>query len=33
VVVLPGRHNLLQEQPARTQQAVRTFVAALPQRR
>jgi proline iminopeptidase len=33
VVVLPGRHNLLQEQPTRTQQAVRTFVAALPQRR
>lgn len=33
VVVLPGRHNLLAEQPARTQQAVRTFVAALPRRR
>jgi len=33
VVVLPGRHNLLQELPARTQQAVRTFVAALPRRR
>ncbi len=33
VVVLPGRHNLLQEQPARAQQAVRTFVAALPRRR
>ena len=33
VVVLPGRHNLLQEQPVRTQQAVRTFVAALPRRR
>lgn len=33
VVVLPGRHNLLQEQPAATQQAVRTFVAALPTRR
>jgi proline iminopeptidase len=33
VVVLPGRHNLLQEQPAHTQQAVRTFVAALPRRR
>jgi hypothetical protein len=31
--VLPGRHNLLQEQPTRTQQAVRTFVAALSQRR
>lgn len=33
VLVLPGRHNLLQEQPARVQQAVRTFVAALPGRR
>ncbi|RZK45789.1 MAG: alpha/beta hydrolase [Hymenobacter sp.] len=33
VVVLPGRHQVLQEQPARTQQAVRTFVAALPRRR
>lgn len=33
VVVLPGRHNLLAEQPARTQQAIRTFVAALPRRR
>ena len=33
VVVLPGRHNLLQEQPAATAQAVRTFVAALPRRR
>lgn len=33
VLLLPGRHNLLQEQPARTQQAVRTFVAALPRRR
>ncbi|MGI4737592.1 MAG: alpha/beta fold hydrolase [Janthinobacterium lividum] len=32
VIVLPGRHNLLQEQPTRTQQAVRTFVAALPGR-
>jgi proline iminopeptidase len=30
VVVLPGRHNLLQEQPAQTQRAIRTFVAALP---
>ena len=30
VVVLPGRHNLLQEQPALTQRAIRTFVAALP---
>lgn len=33
VLVLPGRHNLLQEQPAHVQQAVRTFVAALPGRR
>jgi proline iminopeptidase len=33
VRVLPGHHNLLQEQPARVQQAVRTFVAALPRRR
>lgn len=33
VVVLPGRHNLLQEQPLRTQQAIRTFVAAQPVRR
>ena len=33
VVVLPGRHNLLQEQPAASQQAMRTFVAALPARR
>jgi proline iminopeptidase len=33
VVVLPGLHNLLQEQPAATTQAVRTFVAALPGRR
>ena len=33
VVVLPGRHNLLQEQPAATAAAVRTFVAALPGRR
>lgn len=33
VVVLPGRHNLLQEQPVATAQAVRTFVAALPRRR
>lgn len=33
VVVLPGRHNLLQEQPAATAQAVRTFVAALLGRR
>lgn len=30
VLVLPGRHNLLQEQPAPTRQAIRTFVAALP---
>ncbi|WP_196292467.1 alpha/beta fold hydrolase [Hymenobacter ruricola] len=30
VLLLPGRHNLLQEQPAQTQAAVRTFVAALP---
>ncbi|MFD1874968.1 alpha/beta fold hydrolase [Hymenobacter bucti] len=33
VLVLPGRHNLLQEQPALAQQAIRTFVAALPRRR
>ena len=33
VVVLPGRHNLLAEQPARSQLAIRTFVAALPARR
>lgn len=32
VVVLPGRHNLLQEQPLPTQRAVRTFAAALPVR-
>ena len=30
VRVLPGGHNLLQEQPARAQRAMRTFVAALP---
>ena len=30
VVVLPGRHNLLTEQPAPAQQAVSTFVAHLP---
>ena len=30
VVVLPGGHNLLQEQPAATQRAIRSFVAALP---
>jgi proline iminopeptidase len=30
VVVLPGRHNSLTEQPAAAQQAVRTFVAQLP---
>lgn len=30
VLVLPGRHNSLIEQPARAQQAVRTFVAHLP---
>jgi proline iminopeptidase len=33
VLLLPGRHNVLQEQPARAQQAIRTFVAALPRRR
>jgi proline iminopeptidase len=33
VVVLPGGHNLLQEQPAATQRAIRSFVAALPARR
>lgn len=32
VVVLPGRHNLLLEQPARSQQLIRAFVTALPQR-
>jgi len=30
VEVLPGRHNSLIEQPARAQQAVRSFVAQLP---
>ncbi|OGX83320.1 alpha/beta fold hydrolase [Hymenobacter coccineus] len=33
VVVLPGRHNSLTEQPAAAQRAVRTFASALPARR
>ncbi|AMJ66498.1 alpha/beta fold hydrolase [Hymenobacter sp. PAMC 26628] len=33
VVVVPGRHNTLVEQPAAAQRAVRTFAAALPVRR
>ncbi|RZK62590.1 MAG: alpha/beta hydrolase [Hymenobacter sp.] len=33
VLLLPGRHNLLQEQALPTQRAIRTFVAALPVRR
>ena len=30
VAVLPGRHNLLQEQPVQTQAAIRAFLATLP---
>lgn len=33
VRVLPGRHNLLVEQPAAARQAIRTFVAQLPKPR
>ena len=33
VVVVPGRHNALIEQPAAARRAVRTFAAALPVRR